>query len=102
MLPTVCIFIVNKINYWLTLFTGHAEILGDIHSQAENLSTFTGGRESGEDIIQPKGGFSSPSGIYVRVKKPLEKGHIQFVYGVYKLVNNATKSKYFHHDSMNL
>ena len=79
-------------------FSGEAEIHSDIFSESAVLKTYHNMEASTEeDLInmgQPPGGFTSNSGLFIYVKKPLERGHFHFTYGVYKQMRNARDGEY--------
>ncbi len=49
-----------------------------------------------QSIEQPLGGFTSHRGIYVRVHKPIDRGHFHFIYGIYKHVTSEEHCKFKH------
>ncbi len=63
------------------------EIVGDVFSEGRELDLYRDTRATTTDDFllwgQPLGGYTSPRGLYVMVKKPLDRGHVQFVYGVF-------------------
>ena len=97
---SACNFPVDEVNLktnnsvpTLTLFTslyipGRAEIRDDIHSDAKELVIFSDVEASNEaklaSLNQPRMGYTSQRGLYIRVAKPIDKGHFNFVYGVFQ------------------
>ena len=72
----------------MVYFAGRAEIRDDIHSDAEELVIFSDVEASNEanmaKLNQPWMGYTSQRGLYIRVTKPIDKGHFNFVYGVFQ------------------
>lgn len=81
----------------LLLSTGGAEVHQDVYSESTILKSYHLIESSNEQdlsrIGQPPGGFTSNSGLFVHVKKPLERGHFHFIYGVYKQMRNNRDGK---------
>ncbi len=77
--------------------TGTLEIRDGIHSLAPLLKRYTKEEAESESRVQdqPLGGFVSQEedGLYIRLIKPINKGYLQFVYGVFTQVNVTDKGK---------
>ena len=63
------------------------EILDDAYSEAQELDLYRDTKATTTNDFalwgQPLGGYTSSKGLYIRVKKPLDRGHVMFVYGVF-------------------
>ena len=73
------------------------EILDDIYSEARELDLYRDTRATTIDDFtlwgQPVGGYTSPHGLYLMVKKPLDRGHVQFVYGVFSATDKQAEGR---------
>ena len=70
------------------LTSGIAEIRDDVNSEAKRLALFEGEKTSNVEGLRP---LQSSNGLYVRVKKPTDKGTFKFTYGVFQKIKDPHK-----------
>ena len=68
--------------------SGVAEIRDDVNSEAKILATFEGEKTSNVEGLRP---LQSSNGLYVRVKKPTNRGTFKFTYGVFQKIKDPDK-----------
>ncbi len=73
------------------------EILDDAYSEAVELDLYRDIQATSiKDFTlwgQPEGGYTSNKGLYIMVKKPINKGYLQFMYGVYGPADKDSKGE---------
>lgn len=86
--PNIVIDFILFLMLQFCFIAGRAEIRDDIHSDAKELVIFSDVEASSEaklaSLNQPRMGYTSQRGLYIRVVKPIDKGHFNFVYGVFQ------------------
>ena len=76
---------------FLFCFEGSAAVHTDLSSEGRQIKVFKNLEAETHVQLQaagqPRQGYTSDTGFYVRVKKPTEEGYFHFVYGVFTFVD---------------